>query len=176
MSANTDRCLTARLVLNFKGIPYKTEWIEYPDLAPTFKSFGIPPNEPPASAYSSPTIRVSDKYVMESRKIADALEREYPSPPLHLDSPILKKVEELAPECIMLLRPILLPRVPRQFLNPPSAEYFERTRAERFGMTLSQLEKERGGESAWKAAEPKWKELGALLKAEGGPFFMGKTG
>lgn len=172
----TDRCLTARLILNFKGLPYKTEWIEYPDLAPTFKSFGIPPNEPPASAYTSPTIRVSDKYVMESRKIADVLEREYPSPPLHLDSPILKKVEELAPECIMSIGPILLPRVPRQFLNPPSAEYFERTRAEKFGMTLSQLEVERGGESAWKAAEPKWKELGALLKAEGGPFFMGKTG
>ena len=43
-------------------------------------------------------------------------------------------------------------------------------------MTLSQLEKEKGGEGAWKAAEPKWKELGTLLKAEGGPFFMGKTG
>lgn len=43
-------------------------------------------------------------------------------------------------------------------------------------MPLSQVEKEKGGESAWEAAEPKWKELGALLKAEGGPFFMGKTG
>ena len=168
--------MTARLILNFKGIPYKTEWIEYPDLAPTFKSFGIPPNEPPATAYTSPTIRVSDKYVMESRKIADVLEREYPSPPLYLDSSILKKVEELVPGCIMSLGPIFMPKIPRHVLNPSSAEYFERTRAERFGMDLSQLEKERGGESAWKAAELKWKELGALLKAEGGPFFMGKTG
>jgi hypothetical protein len=26
---------TARLVLNYKNIPYRTEWVEYPDLAPT---------------------------------------------------------------------------------------------------------------------------------------------
>lgn len=172
---DTDQCVVARLVLNVKGIPYKTEWLEYPDLAPTFKSFGLSPNEPPASAYASPTIRVSDKYVMDSRKIVDVLEMEHPSPSLHLDSPILKSVEELAPECITLLGPAFMPLVPG-VLNPPSVEYFERTRATRFGMTLAQLEKERGGESAWKAAEPKWKELGALLKAEGGPFFMGKTG
>ena len=28
----------ARMVLNFKGIPYTTEWVEYPDLAPKFKA------------------------------------------------------------------------------------------------------------------------------------------
>lgn len=168
--------MTARLILNFKGIPYKTEWLEYPDIAPTLKSFGIPPSEPPCTAYTSPTIRISDKYVMDSRKIADVLEKEYPSPSLHLDSPILKKVEELAPQCITALVPVYIPRAPRYVLNPPSAEYFDRTRAARFGMPLSQLENEKGGESAWKIAEPKWKELGTLLKAEGGPFFMGKTG
>ena len=43
-------------------------------------------------------------------------------------------------------------------------------------MPLSQFEKEKGGESAWEAAEVKWRELGALLKAEGGRFFMVKTG
>ena len=113
---------------------------------------------------------------MDSRKIADVLEKEYPSPPLHLDSPILKKVEELVPGCIMSLGPVFMPRIPQFVLNPPSAEYFSRTRAERFGMDLTQLEKEKGGERAWKVAESKWKELGILLKAEGGPFFMGKTG
>ncbi|CAF9921931.1 MAG: hypothetical protein ALECFALPRED_001977 [Alectoria fallacina] len=164
-----------RLVLNLKGIPYKTEWLEYPDIAPTLKQLNIPPSEPPATAYTSPTIRISDKYVTDSRKIADVLEKKNPSPSLHLDSPILKKVEELAPQCVMSLGPVFIPRIPRFMLNPRSAEYFERTREARFGMSLSQLEKEKGGESAWKAAEPKWKELGTLLKAEGGPFFMGKT-
>ena len=113
---------------------------------------------------------------MDSRKIADVLEKEYPSPPLHLDSPILKKVQELGPQCVEPLRPVFVPRVPRSVLNPPSVEYFTRTRVARLGMSLDQFEKEKGGDSAWKAAEPKWKELGKLLKAEGGPFFMGKTG
>ncbi len=128
-------------------------------------------------AYSSPAIRISDnKYVMDSRKIADVLEHAHPSPSLHLDSPLLEKVEELVTQCTTAMIPVFLPRVPRVLLNPPSAEYFERTRAARFGMNLSQLEEEKGGERAWGAAEPKWKELGDLLKAEGGPFFMGKTG
>ena len=172
----TDQSFPARLVLNLKGIPYKTEWLEYPDIGPTFKSLGIPPAEPPAQDYTSPAIRLGDNYVMDSRKIADALEQAHPSPSLHLDSPILQKVEELVPGCVMPIAPVFLPLVPRFILSPRSAEYFERTRAERFGMPLSQWEREKGGEGAWKASEPKWKELGELLKAEGGPFFMGKTG
>ena len=134
------------------------------------------PNEQPSTAYTCPAIRISDKYVMDSRKIVDVLEEAHPSPALHLDSPILEKVEELIPQCLMPIGPILFPRVPRFLLNPRSAEYFEHTRGASYGMPLSQLEREKGGENAWKAAEPKWKELATLLKAEGGPFFMGETG
>lgn len=43
-------------------------------------------------------------------------------------------------------------------------------------MSLPQLEKETGGDSAWEAAKPALKELGAILRAEGGPFVLGKTG
>jgi len=32
---------TARLVLNYKDIAYKTEWTEYPDLAPKLKSLYV---------------------------------------------------------------------------------------------------------------------------------------
>jgi len=60
-------------------------------------------------------------------------------------------------------------------LNPSSKEYFERTRHERLGKPLAQIAQESGGEEAWMAAIPELKELGALLKAEGGPFVMGKT-
>lgn len=164
------------MVLNLKGIPYKTEWIEYPDIAPTLKSFGVPPTEeePP---YTLPTIRIgSDKYVMDSHKIAIEVEQLHPLPPLYLDSPMLPKVQELLKQGVSPLRGVLMPNIPRNLLNPRSAEYFEETRSVRFGMPLSQLEKEQGGESAWTAAEPAMKELGALLRAEGGPFVLGKTG
>ena len=43
-------------------------------------------------------------------------------------------------------------------------------------MPLPQLEKEMGGDDAWVNATPALKELGTLLKTEGGPFLMGKTG
>ena len=45
-----------------------------------------------------------------------------------------------------------------------------------FGMPLAQLEKEQGGNNAWKGAEAPFKDVGELLKVESGPFLTGKTG
>jgi hypothetical protein len=39
------------MVLNFKGIDYKTEWVEYPDLMPTLKGIGLDPNDPNSTGY-----------------------------------------------------------------------------------------------------------------------------
>lgn len=68
----------------------------------------------------------------------------------------------------------LIPGVPGALLNPPSAEYFERTRAHVFGMPLAELKSKKGGEVAWKAVETPLKEMAALLKEQGGPFCEGK--
>ena len=164
------------MVLNYKNIPYKTEFIEYPDVAPTLKSFGLPPNED-STPYTIPTIRdANGKYIMDSRKIVVELEKQYPEPSLHLDSPLLAKVEELFRKAIRPLMAVILPRVPRNILREPSAEYFERTREERLGMPLAQLEKELGGNKGWEEATPYLKETGDILRAEGGPFLLGKTG
>lgn len=165
----------ARLVLNYKGIPYKTEWLEYPDLEPTFKSFGIPPNAE-GSAYSIPTIRIGDKYVVDSAKIAAELEKQYPSPSLHLGSPALLKVQQLMPKCVEGLKGLFMPKVPSAILNQASVPFWVEKREKRFGMSLAQLEKEQGGEAAWERSTPTIKEFGSILKAEGGPFVLGKTG
>lgn len=163
-------------MLNFKNISYKTQWIEYPDLAPTFKSFGIPPNDE-GTPYTIPTIQISpDKYVMDSLKIASDLERLHPSPPSHLDSPTLPKVQQLVTQCMGSLRGVVIPKIPRKLLNTPSAEYYDETRLARFGISLPQLEKETNGDSAWKGAKPALQELGTILRAQGGPFVLGKTG
>ena len=74
------------------------------------------------------------------------------------------------------LRAVILPLIPRNILREPSAEYFERTREERFGMPLAQFEKEQGGNKGWEGATPYLKETGDILRAEGGPFLLGKTG
>jgi len=86
--------------------------------------------------------------MMDSRAIATELERRYPSPPLHLDSETLPEVEALFSKFMTGMRGVLFPKYPPMLLNEPSREYFVRTREERFGMSLAQLEKEEGGEKA----------------------------
>ena len=113
---------------------------------------------------------------MDSRKIAVELETQYPEPSLHLDSPVLPKVEACVLGMVTPLGPVVLPPIPRKFLNTASKEYFERTREARFGMPLQQLEKEQGGDKAWEEATSAFKEVGDMLRAEGGPFILGKTG
>ncbi|MCJ1461135.1 hypothetical protein MMC28_011517 [Mycoblastus sanguinarius] len=139
------------------------------------KSFGLLPNAE-GTPYTIPALRIySDKYIMDSLKIAKELELRYPSPSLYLDSPILPKVMDIIPNILETMRGALMPKIPPTLLNPSSAEYFEETRAKRFGKPLAQLEKENSGDTAWLEVTPVLNELGHILRAEGGPFALGKT-
>ncbi|KIV88054.1 hypothetical protein PV10_08984 [Exophiala mesophila] len=162
-----------RLALNYKGLPYRTEWIEYPDLRPTFQGLGIPPNET-GFAYSSPAIGLPDgSYVMESRKIASALEERYPTPSLHLDSPYLPRVEAVLSKLLPGLRPIFVPLVPKVFLNPRSQEYFIPDRERTFGKSLDEVSQ--GADQAAEDSRPYVAQLAELLREnQDGPFFAGK--
>jgi len=173
--------LKARLVLNYKKVEYVTMWTEYPEIAPTFKNAGILPNKE-GMPYTCPVIRFprsptsEPRWVMDSHAIATALEQEFPSPPLHLDHPILPQVMATMSKAAMALAPVFIPRVLRDILNPRSIPYFTRTREDRFGMSMDELEKsEKGGDKAWENAAPHLSELAGLLKENGGPFLMGKT-
>lgn len=182
-SQGTPKCWSlnpwkARASLNYKAIPYRTQWVEYPDLAPTFTELGIPPNEEGASfAYSSPAAKLSDgSYVMDSRKIAEKLDKLQPEPSLHTDKgEVIDKVQAAVGGTLMNLGPIGMPRVPPRLLNPRSAEYFRETRAKRFGMSLEELAKsEKAGEQAWKGAQPHLEALANVLKEKTGPYVLGQ--
>ncbi|KAL8950996.1 MAG: hypothetical protein Q9222_002994 [Ikaeria aurantiellina] len=165
----------ARLALNYKNIPYNTQWLEYPEIDPHLKSLGIPPN-PDGTPYTVPAVRFPDgTHVMDSINVAHELEKRYPTPSLHLDSPLLKKITEWMPTLFQPLAPVVMPKIPRNLLNPDSVTYFEETRSKRFGMPLDQFERDHGGDEAWEKAAPAFKEVGELLKAHGGPFLMGVT-
>ncbi|KAL9059338.1 MAG: hypothetical protein Q9162_001207 [Coniocarpon cinnabarinum] len=166
------------MALNFKGVPYQTEWTEYPEIAPTLKAQGVPPNEcPPASfLYTIPTVRFDDNtIIMDSKPIAAELEKRHPSPSLHLNSPLVSKVEELLPKIVRPLVPILLPATPRNLLNKPSFDFFQETRKQMFGMPLDEYEKQKGGEHVWDDAKPGFEQMASLLHENEGPFFMGQT-
>ncbi|GAB7350044.1 hypothetical protein MBLNU459_g0715t1 [Dothideomycetes sp. NU459] len=163
-----------RLALNFKGIPYETRWLEYPDIAPTLKAAGLPPNEKGAS-YSIPAASIDGKLLMDSAVIAPVLEELQASPPMHFDHPMTAKVQDAVLKAFTGLAPLILPAVARNLLNPGSKEYFEKTRAERFGMPLPELEKSDKAKNAWETAEAGLSELRDLLREDvSGPFFLGK--
>jgi len=114
---------------------------------------------------------------MESRNIADVLEKIQPSPSLRLDSGYVERVQNAVLAVAKPLSPIAIPRVPEMLLNPESEEYFRRTRKARFdGVELADLAKsEKAGEQAWKEAEGGLKDLVKILgeNAEG-PYVLGK--
>ncbi|KAL9087609.1 MAG: hypothetical protein Q9165_006533 [Trypethelium subeluteriae] len=113
---------------------------------------------------------------MDSRAIAAEIEKRYPTPALPIfSSPAQEKLGETITAAMQQsLAPELISRVPRTLLNPVSREYFERTRKERFGMPLEEVEKEKGGRKAWDAAHSKLEEAAAMLKEKGGPFLDGQ--
>lgn len=111
---------------------------------------------------------------MDSRAIADALEELQPSPSLKLNNGYTEKTQQAVLDAMAPLRAEIMPKVPA-LLNEPSAEYFERTRAKKFGMPLADLAKsDQAGENAWQAAEPHLANLEKLLKENEGPYIAGK--
>lgn len=139
-------------------------------------NISLSPNESPATPYTIPAVQFDEnEYLMDSRKIAARLEKDYQTPTLQLDSPLLPMVEEILPTILEPMRPIWMPLIPSNLLNPSSAEYFSRTREERLGKSLVDFKAEGAGEECWIAALPGMKALEELLGREGGPYLLGKT-
>lgn len=177
-SKDGNRCWSlnpwkARFVLNFKGLDYQTEFVEYPDLKPRL----APHFDTPLDAYTSPTIRYTDgRYIMDSKVIAQTIDKDHPEPPLHLDSPYLTKLEEILPNLMPALSGNYVPFIPKRLLNDASLPHWYSTREAKFGMKLDELERSQGGEPGWSKAEPLLRQVTDALKENPyGPFFAGKT-
>jgi glutathione S-transferase len=116
------------------------------------------------------------EYVMESKAIALALEQEFPEPSVHLDSPVLKTVEEAMVVVYRYMKSVLMPRMPRECLSGPTIAWHREVREQSFGMTLEEVEAKYGGEPAWEKAMPGFESLAAILKHDpSGPFCLGST-
>ncbi|KAK3720543.1 hypothetical protein LTR37_003592 [Vermiconidia calcicola] len=173
---------TARLALNYKGIPYRTEWLKHQEIAPKLKELGIPPNEPapsgpPQSPYTVPAIQLpGGPGIMDSAAIAAKLESIHPEPSLHLDNGLVEKVGPLIGKVAFPLLPVFMPRIARDIILEEYAEWFAEARAQKLGMPLDELERTRGGDQAWEAARPGLIELTQFLaeqKRDDGPFILG---
>jgi len=111
---------------------------------------------------------------MDSRVIAAAVEERHPSPPLHLDSTALARLEALLPTAASALLPLYLARAPRDVLGEGSLAYWYRTRAETYGMPVDDYERAHPPAECWAAARPALEGVTALLRETDGPFFLGR--
>ncbi|KAF5013141.1 hypothetical protein FDECE_861 [Fusarium decemcellulare] len=165
-----------RLALNYKGIDYETQWVEYPDIEPLLKPLGLEPQQDQIKPYTLPAIRTPDgQHFMNSRVIIAELERRYPELPLYPDNPVTKKAHAVTGPVLKTLWGVILPQIHRKVLNTASAGYFWDTRKEVFGMSLDTLEAAQGGSQAWERSRPKFEKVAEALRETDGPFFLGTT-
>ncbi|KAK1762464.1 hypothetical protein QBC33DRAFT_501124 [Phialemonium atrogriseum] len=169
-----------RLMLNYKHIPYKTIFLEFPDIEPTLKGLGIVPAESSSGykhKYTVPAIQhvPTNTYIMDSGPIAQFLESTYPDPPVPLTSELGREVEA---KTRALLGPAFRTSVmPREIgiLSPRAEEYFRRTREASLGHRLEDLLDPDKEEQVWGAVGDGMRAVGELMRMHraDGPFVLG---
>ncbi|KAJ2912614.1 hypothetical protein MD484_g7806, partial [Candolleomyces efflorescens] len=185
-----------RYTLDYKKIPYKVEWVEYPDLPTTLSSHGIGPGgrKPDGSSYYSvPSILDIDDATGETKKalsdsieIAKYLDEAYPDTPkvLPQDTTDLEGVVAFAGGFIMTWLPafMIICRAMLPKLHPTSREFFRKVRAkdaQRFYPGYETLEdipfSNDDKEAAWKRFKESWiKNLAAHENLAQGKWFLGE--
>ncbi|KAF8157806.1 hypothetical protein B0H34DRAFT_655910 [Crassisporium funariophilum] len=175
----------ARLCLNYKGLSYTTEWIEYPDIESHCIKMGIPHTEskPDGSPhYTLPAIYDSSTKaaIADSILIAKYLDEAYPNTPrafpYHTEA-FQFAFAEMHFAKLMPMWQFFVPVVYTR-LNPVSKAYFRPTREYFFGTRLEDLTPT--GDKAleqWKAYEAALGSIDALSRRTDniGPYIMGHT-
>ncbi|KAK1573954.1 uncharacterized protein LY79DRAFT_615777 [Colletotrichum navitas] len=164
-----------RLALNYKGIDYETEWLEYPDIKGRLEATGVEPWADDQTTHTCPAVKFPDgTYVMDSAKIIKHLEERYPDKPLRPDSEEAQAASQLMRRLWGPLQPVMMPEVYRTILGEKSQPFFWDTRKKDLGMTIYEFEDKYGGELAWGKAKQAIDDASAQLNKTAGPFFLGK--
>ncbi|KAI0397438.1 putative glutathione S-transferase [Xylariaceae sp. FL0594] len=159
----------ARFILNYKGLDYETEWLEYPDIKPRLQPHFPADKE----EFTIPTIRLPDgRYIMHSFKIAEVLEELYPTPSLPPTSPLQEEYLDVFGKAWDAMGPVKLSCVPRKLLNEVNYPHWRKTRGENIGQPLDEAEVD----ETFRQVAPHLREVTRLLdQNKEGPFFMGST-
>ncbi|GAM43979.1 hypothetical protein TCE0_060f19229 [Talaromyces pinophilus] len=169
-----------RLMLNYKRIPYKTIFLEFPDIEPTLKELGLNPGKTATGSQSKYTVPAihhipTNTYIMDSAAIAQFLESTYPEPAVPLTSELGREIEAKSRSTVgRTLGGSIMPRE-INILSPRSQEYFRRTREASIGRRLEDVLDLAKEEQDWLAVDPELRAVGELMrtnKAEG-PFVLG---
>lgn len=171
--------------LNMKGLKYKTEWVEYPDIEAACKRIGAPASDLKSDGvtplYTLPAIHDPNtgRVIVDSATIAEYLNTTYPNtgpgPLFPKGTRILHAASSAGfmSTCASVLYPTLV-YATCQNLLPPSYEYFKRTREESMG-NLAEIAPEgtEKGEAKWQALERGMTKMAGWFEAGGDTPFVG---
>ncbi|KAF8346359.1 hypothetical protein F5887DRAFT_108851 [Amanita rubescens] len=165
-----------RYTLNYKGIPFKTELLEYVDIEKVLKAKGVPPS---TDKYTLPSIFDTSTGigVSESHRIAEYLDKTYPDTP----KVIPPGTEVLQTTWIEAIKPQLgalwqfsIPGTLNIIDHPASRDYFYRTRSAIFGKDLNNMKpKGEAWDAAMKELEKGFNTIDQWISKSGGPYVMG---
>ncbi|KAJ7160331.1 hypothetical protein C8R46DRAFT_1001546 [Mycena filopes] len=166
-----------RYALNFKGLSYRTEWVEYPDIADLCKKLGAPPTndkDDGRPAYTLPVIHdlSTGAIVVESGKIAAYLDATYPDTPRLMPPGTWGLYNAWESAALALTPAVGVFAVPPSalILNPRSRVYFEATRKVLFGKPLTEVTPPADSEayaSAWQKFKDVYGKHDAWIRANG---------
>ena len=171
-----------RFALNYKGLKYRTEWVEYPDIETLCKKIGAGPtavkDDGITPHYTFPVIYdpSTKTVVADSTSIADYLDKTYPdSPPLY---PRGTRGLHAAFDAVFwtagfwaLFRIVV---VAQCFGLPErSYEYFRRTREVAYGRLEDIAPEGEKREKEWKEVEAGMSKIASWMKANGDKPFLG---
>ncbi|KAG2012962.1 hypothetical protein CC2G_009908 [Coprinopsis cinerea AmutBmut pab1-1] len=159
-----------RYTLNFKGLPYKTEWVEYPDIAALYQKNNVPAPAKQSDGspyYSLPLIHDSktNTFVADSLEIAKYLDKTYPDTPKVLPDGEegLAKTTQFLGELggtMFPLFPIIFPAtVP--ILNEVSKGHFKVARAKNLVSVFNNIKSIDEIQLSEKEVEERWEQVRA---------------
>ncbi|KAE9396353.1 hypothetical protein BT96DRAFT_958228 [Gymnopus androsaceus JB14] len=152
-----------RYCLNYKGLPYRTEWVEYPDIEALCIKIGAAPTDVQDDGvtpeYTLPVIYdpTTGRAVSDSFDIAVYLDATYPSTP-RVMHPGMQGIQTACASYANFqtarVRPFVIPAVFQKLPPGRSQEYFRRTREVTIGCKLEDwTPRGEDGVREWKAFE-----------------------
>lgn len=161
----TPTYIAASYALNFKGLPYKTVWVEFPDIEAVAKEIGAKAiyESDGAPLYTLPMLfdHTANVAVTDSWNIAKYLDDKYPETDACLprETVALQKAFQMTVESKLQWNVLLYTVMQTHSqMNPRSGEYWRRTREKMFGKKLEEV-----GPEGSEARELAWKNILDLL-------------